>query len=462
MNNSITDSISKLSKIHHNIFSMNSLERINHLNYIKEQLKIIDLEISILPKKEKDNIDINYLNNSIPVFMLAYYGVSVKDLIHKHIEIYKKSFSNIINEINLKYSCKKPYKKSYKKILFYSGRLSNYSSVYRSTYEIIKHLCSVGDFYVDICTHKNIPNEIRDSFCNCKNILQIEEKIEKNIEKVGAGRYDVIIYPDLHMDSTNSCISLFRLAPYQITTFGHSETSGTADFFITSNQYEIEPEKNYIEKAVLFNSLALKYSKINTEHSNQLPRSYFQIPKNCTLYYCNSSCFKYGKEMFDIFKEIINKDKNAIIVLTKLGIPQWDVVFFEFFDQYLSREEKNKIRIIQRLNFNENLNLINLCDVFLESYPFGNMNSTLECFAVGCPVVSMPTTKINNRFTYAYYKKMNLEDKYCVFSINDYIDKAINVANSKIDRNEIKEKSSVLFDEEESVLEWEKFIRNLN
>jgi protein O-GlcNAc transferase len=462
--NSISNNLYSLTQIPHVIFTMDRNERIAYLSKIREYLFNSKKLIKQATQFEKDNVDLNILDHPMSVFMMAYYGVSVKELISEYVSIYKMVFADFINKTNMKYCCKNPYNKPYKKILFCSGRLSNYSSVFRSTYEIINHLSKVSDFHVDVMTKFPIPDDIRAGYSNCKNLYELK-LIRHNIDIIASNRYDIIVYPDMNMDEVTSCIGLFRLAPIQITTFGHSETSGLADYFVTSKQYEVDAANNYTEKVAQFDSLALKYKRIDIQDQikNFTNRCYFQIPQNCNLYYCNSSCFKFGKEMFNIFKGILDEDKNAIIALTKLGMNYWDLTFFDFLDKYLPLEYKNRIRFLPRLNYWENINLLYLSDVFIESYPFGNMNSSLECFATGLPVVSMPTTKINGRFTHAYYKKMDLEKQYCVSNETDYINKAVEIATNKNKqkKEELMAKSSILFEEEESVIEWENFLRKL-
>lgn len=454
-----------LTKIPHNIFTMNYEERISHLNKIRQCVKEIKKQMDQLPRSEKDLTDLNLLNFPMPVFMMAYYGFSIKDILEDVVSLYRDVFSSYIKQVDAKFSCKDPYKKPYKKILFCSGRLLSNSSVYKSTYGIIDHLAKVPDFHVDVMTKFPLAEDVGKSYSNCKNILRIGS-IQNNIDIIGGGRYDVVIYPDMNMDESTSCIGMFRLAPFQVTTFGHSETSGLADYFVTSKSYEISTvDNNYTEKVVSFDSLALKYRKINLNDYAQefKTRQYFQIPEKSNVYCCNSSCFKMGREMFEIFKGILDNDKSAVIVLTKLNIPSWDALFFNSLDQELPLEYQNRIRFLSRLNFVENLNLLYLSDVFIESYPFGNMNSTLECFAVGLPVVSMPTTKINGRFTYGYYQKIGLDREYCVSNIKDYISKAVEIATKKdkSKREELIEKSKILFEEEKSVKDWEDFLRNL-
>ena len=448
-----------IHKINHCVFAMNFEERIDYLYKIKKYLD--DCKDYVINKKN-NNVDMNFLNYNIPVFMFAYYGINVKDIIFDISNLYKIIFEKKINEINSQYLCSKKYNKTYKKILFCSGRLSSKSSVYNSTINIIKHLSSRKNFHVDILTKKINYSPIKESYKDCKNVYEKENGISC-LDLIGGGRYDVIIYPDMNMVNFNSCLGLFRLAPVQINTFGHSETSGSADYFISSKFYEHEnSQDNYSEKLINFNSLALDYPKI-IEFENNLSRKYFQIPNDYNIYYCNSSFFKFGKEFFYIIDQILKKDNKSMIILTKLNFPQWDVNFFHYLEQNVSKENINRIKFLNRLNPVENYNMMKISNVYLESYPFGNMNSTLECFNVGLPVVSLPTLKINNRFTYGFYKKIELEKEYCFNKIDDYINKSIEIANSKDEnkRKELKEKSSFLFENKDSSIEWENFLLSI-
>lgn len=462
--NQISNLIEPLHKIPHNMCDLDFNERKNYLKKIEDYVKNIEQLILDVPPKEKQKTDLNILNFGIPVFQLAYYGFSVKNIIEDYVSIYKNSFEHYINSINRTYKAESFYNKSYKKILFFSTRLCTNSSVYKSTRGFIDKLSRVTDFHIDLMTLLPIEDSTKNCFENCKNVFQIEN-IKKNIEKIGSGRYDMIIYPDMNMDPRSSCIGMFRLAPVQITTFGHSETSGIADYFLTSKYYEIEPENNYTEKAICFDSLCLDYETIKLENfiSHFKSRQHFQIHKDSNVYFCNSSFFKFGKEMFDIFRKILDKDKKAVIILTKMNNSEVDYVFYIAMEKYLGLEYTNRIKFFSRLNILENMNLLYLSDVFIESYPFGNMNSTLECFAAGLPVITMPTNKINGRFTYGYYKKMGLDKEYCANNVEEYVEKAVSVACSKdkSKRQELLEKSKILFEEEKSSKDWENFIREV-
>lgn len=437
-------------------------ERKQHLEKIEEYTSRTKNIVENFSREEKKKINLNILNFGLPVFGLAYYGISVKCILENFVSIYKDIFDHYINHINNK--CKKYYNKDYKKILFVSSRLCNgKNSVFNTVGGVLSYLSNVPDFHVDVMTCYPIDKNIGNSLDKCKKIIKINS-IEKNIEHILSEQYDAIIYPDMNMDVRTSCIGMFRLAPVQINTFAHSESSGMADYFITSKYYEIDSKNNYTETPIEFDSLSLIYKNIEIKDfiDKFRTRQHFQLHKDNNIYYCNSSLFKMGKEMFDIFRKILDKDKKAIIVLTKLNL-DFDYFFYVTMEKYLGLDYANRVRFLPRLSNIENMNLLYISDVFIESYPFGNMNSTFECFAAGLPVISMPTTKINGRFTYGYYKKMGLEKEYCAKDVDDYVDKAVSVANikDKSKKQEILEKSKIIFEEKKSGEDWENFIRKV-
>ena len=105
-----------------------------------------------------------------------------------------------------------------------------------------------------------------------------------------------------------------------------------------------------------------------------------------------------------------------------------------------------------------------ISDVSLDPYPFGGCNSTLEAFEFDIPVVSYPTEFINGRFTYGFYKKMDIDD--CIVnSTDDYIKLAIKLGDDKEYNNSIRvkinENKDKLFEDRESINEWNKVLEEL-
>ena len=265
------------------------IHRFNHLNYdlneeqrnvkfqkLHNRVKEIKDIISALPREEKDSTDIRILNTQLPLFPWAYYGLNIKEVAQDIVAIYRDIFETFINSINNYFGtvapCRGPYKNGepYVKVLFVSERLNRFSSVLRDRGGIIKKLSENKDFVIDVMTNLPINDNIKPLFNNVNMVIPFTENIEKNIRTVGNGRYDIIVYPDLHMDGRTSFMSLCRLAKIQINTFGHSDTSGSADYFISSELYETNnSQDNYTEKLIKLKSLNTYYSKTLTQEQRK-------------------------------------------------------------------------------------------------------------------------------------------------------------------------------------------------
>ena len=110
------------------------------------------------------------------------------------------------------------------------------------------------------------------------------------------------------------------------------------------------------------------------------------------------------------------------------------------------------------------LGYIEHSDIILDSFPFGGCNSSLECFYLNKPIITLPSQSINGRFTYGFYKKMNIMD--CIAtSPEHYVELAIHYGTNVEQRNElskqIQENKHCLFNDSESREEWQSLIQNL-
>jgi predicted O-linked N-acetylglucosamine transferase (SPINDLY family) len=442
--------------------------RLKKLSELTEKFKIAYETAKFLTDEQKKKIDTNLLNKHIPVFFLSYFGEDVTEQIMYIVGTYKELFSLFIKEINDKANVNKEesMKKPIKKVLFISDRLSSLSSVLKDRALVIIKMTDEKDkFIVDIMTKTSEDSIGKQILAKCNKVHRFSGDTRKDINTIIDEHYDIIIYADCHMSDQASTISLFRLAPFQFSTWGHSETTGTCDGYFCNYQYETEDVKkwshHYLEpKLFIQKSLGTIYNPpLSAEVKKHfMQRDYFSLPKGKKIYLCTSSLFKMGSEMFDIFKGILQKDQNGIIVITKMN-SDLDRDFYKDMENYLGDEYTHRIRMIERQNILRVNNLAYISDVYLESYPFGNMNSSMEAFSVGLPVISWSTNKMNSRYTRGFYEKMGLQNSgLIVNSIEEFIDSAVKTANDENFKNllrlKIQLRSELLFNDDSTYTEW--------
>ena len=424
---------------------------------------------------------------------LNYYSPKLAE---KVLQTQKQHSSNTPN-LDCKIICKKKYK-----ICFISDSLSTDTSVLRDRISIIGKLDrSQYDVYIaSFNPIENIRGIIATTFMNkfkdkyiylgfTGQNTPIDRKMDRKMDRTSIlsnarnildkYEFDFIVYPDLGMKLLPTLLAYSRLAMKQITTWGHSETSGidTIDYYVSSIWFELpllESQKHYSEKLILFQSLGTYYispNKLFIENNpnfkgNQLVQGkHFKTKEelgfklNDNIYCCLQTFYKINEEFEQCISRILELDPNAIILLSNS---------FPYCKSHLARIKKvmgNSESKLQRLRWYPSLekpdflNLVHISDVCLDPFPFGGCNTSYDAFDYNIPVITLPSEFLHGRFTWGLYKKMGLDNCECIVAtMEEYsriaTDIAINAKlRHKINRN-IEMRKHLIFQEQGSVDEW--------
>lgn len=289
---------------------------------------------------------------------------------------------------------------------------------------------------------------------------------------------DIIIYPDLGMKLLPTLLAYSRIAKQQITTWGHSETSGidTIDYYISSSIFEdsLNAQSHYTEKLILFKSLGTYYfspHKIFIQNNPSLQQSYIMktreqlgLPASMHLYCCLQTFYKMSCEFEIALAKILQLDRDAIILLSN-GYP--------YCKSHLARlrnvigvDNIARIMWLPGLEKPDFLNVVSVCDVCLDPFPFGGCNTTFEAFDYNVPVVTKPSEFLHGRFTLGLYRQMNMADCECIAtSAEEYAQFATRIAmNARLKhklQRAIEAGKSSIFQEKASVDEWNEFLATL-
>jgi predicted O-linked N-acetylglucosamine transferase (SPINDLY family) len=107
-------------------------------------------------------------------------------------------------------------------------------------------------------------------------------------------------------------------------------------------------------------------------------------------------------------------------------------------------------------------------DVILDPFPFGGLISTYEILCCGRPLITFSGNKLYGRFTSGLYRKMNIdmaETHLIADSMNDYVNKAIKLANNNeiLDKIEINiiEKYPLIIHDKNTIDDWCVFLKTI-
>ena len=372
------------------------------------------------------------------------------------------------------------------KVGFISDLLVTFHSVSKDRLGIIKHLCDDPEFDVKIMTHKRdicpFYTTIMDNHIQETIIYLDENDLSKNRRQIADQNFDIIVYPEIGMCIKTKWLAFSRLAPVQINTWGHSDTSGipNIDYFVSSKFFNSKKDQShYSEKLVLFDSLGTYYYDIFSLFPNEIGFEKFKMSliKNKLrekvvkatgigspiIYGCIQIFIKIHPSFIQILNNILEQDKNAVIVLLSSEKEKKEnVIFTKYINEKI--KEINRVYFIHHAPFLEYAENIKNSDILLDYFPFGGFNSTIETFLLGKVCITRPGKRISGRFTEGLYKKMGITEFICN-SEKEYVTKAIKYANDDVERKKyerlILDNNYKIIEEKESVNEWKSLLKKL-
>ena len=279
---------------------------------------------------------------------------------------------------------------------------------------------------------------------------------------------DILLYPEIGMDPMTVKLASLRLAPVQVGSWGHPETTGlpTIDYYLSANLLEpANSEKNYTEKLIRLPNLGCFYKKAPVDPI-PIDLEKFKIDANQPLLICPGAPFKYQPQHDHIFVEIAKR----------LGRCQF--IFFTYQNKKLTDLFKERLT----LNFIElglNINdyckfmpwqpkpsfygLMNHANVFLDTIGFSGFNTAMQGVECGVPIVTREGKFMRGRLASGILKRIGLHELIAQ-NEDDYINLAVKLASNneynQFVRNKIKENRHVLYGDLESVKGLEQFLEN--
>ena len=455
----INDSESNKYKIIKNLAYPNFFEDQKTIDQLRN-----DLEKSLDDLKNKKEIKLNLDKELIdpPIFNLSYDQYENKDLNEKIVDLFRK----IYPELNQSFLHSKKNKKI--KIGFFSEFFYNHtiSKLFKGIiFNLDRAKFDIFVFHSEKTKKDSWHDEFLFSEINIKiKNITLPKNLNDKIDLINQQNLDIVFYPDIGMSTEFYFLSFIRFAKIQITSWGHPITTGNSsiDYFLSSKLIEKDDsQKYYSEKLILTNSLPMFFyePKISKNLSdNDL------VKKN--LYFCSQSLIKIHPHFDIILKKILQKDKKAKIFFIK----DKNQILYKKLSNRLKKNLKSDFKNINFLEPMSNDEYINFCgkaSVLLDTLYFGAGNSFHESMIYGTPTVSLPSNSLKSRIVLGAYKQMKITNPPIVNNIDDYVDKAVDLAN--LDENNMLElkryyaenAKKYLFENKSFLKEFENILLNI-
>ena len=243
-------------------------------------------------------------------------------------------------------------------------------------------------------------------------VVALTGKLPQWQAQVAALEPDVFFYPDIGMSPATYFLAYARLAPVQVVSYGHPDTTGidTLDYFLGGDPplEATGAEAHYSERLIRCPRLPFCY-QIFTVPKNIPSRAELGLPETGTLYGCPQSLFKLHPDFDAVLAEIAAGDPKGHIVLIDGQVKAWN-------DRLRQRWLKTspilneRVRFVPRCSLDKFMALLAHFDVVLDPIHFGSGNTLYESMAYGKPIVTWPGRFARGRFVAAAYQQMGLTD----------------------------------------------------
>jgi len=448
---------------------------LNKGEFYNDFIKIFNF--NSLPLLE-ENLD-NLLDNpdkipkfSIPIYFNQFYMLSFRDnnnlMFRQKVSKLNRLLFPSINFIgsNVEENRKNFNQKKIKKVGFISTNFRLHS-VGRDRIGIIRNM-NRDLFDIVIFHFEEYPNDLYFNLLKSSGLKNIILKGDFNvwIKIIENENLDILVYADIGMQEETYLLSHTRLAPVQLTTYGHSESSGidTIDYYLSSELYELpNSEEHYSEKLILQKSLGTFYYDSYYDFILKSKDLTYTLNLDTDKIYLTNLQYLHKSSDYDfiLYQKILYDIPNVYIVFVNgTGEQIYELLLKQKLSNYLDR-----IIILPKLATSNYYELIKKSYLILDTYPHGGCNSTLESFYYNKIVITYPSKFLRGRFTQGFYKKMGMKDECVVDSISKYIEKVKFLIDNPEEKKRIEElinsNKHKLYNDLESIYEWNNILYNI-
>ncbi len=262
-------------------------------------------------------------------------------------------------------------------------------------------------------------------------------------ELIQKDKLHVLIFPEFGMDPMTVKLGCLRLAPIQMTSWGHPDTSGlpTIDYYLSSELMEPDnAQEHYTEKLVKLPNLSIYYTSLAIQ-PQVINKEEIGIKNDEIMFWCCQSLFKYLPQHDDVFPRIASYLSNCKFVFIQYNKGEYVT---KAFQQRLSRafEEyglnyQDYCIFLPFMDTSRFAGMAAIADVFLDSIGWSGCNSTLEALAHNIPVVTLPGDLMRGRHSMAILKMMGIEETIAATK-DEYVKLAVRLGQDAEYRQRIK------------------------
>jgi protein O-GlcNAc transferase len=280
---------------------------------------------------------------------------------------------------------------------------------------------------------------------------------------------EVLLYPGVGLDPMTLKLASLRLAPVQVNTWGHADTSGlpTLDYYVSADCFEpAAAQDHYSERLILLPHLGNRLQPLLLTGGDP-DFAALNIDLDRPILVCPGTPFKYQPAHDHVFPEIARRVPNAqLVFFLGSGAALANVLQARITKEFAAAglQVAEHVRFIRWLNFQEFHSLLRRADVMLDTIGFSGYNTAVQAMECGLPLVTREGRFLRGRLASAVLRRMDLQE-LIVPNKAGYVDLVARLVTDRDYRahirNQIQQRRSVLFDDRAAMGPFQDFLASV-
>ena len=280
---------------------------------------------------------------------------------------------------------------------------------------------------------------------------------------------EILIHPAVGLDTMALKLASLRLAPVQINSWGHPDTSGlpTLDYYVSAECFEPAAAQDYYsERLILLPHLGNRVQPLNFTNGDP-DFAKLNIDLERPILVCPGTPYKYQPNYDHVFTDIARRIPDAqLIFFMRPGEALCDVFQARIVKEFEADglEVQDHVRFLPWLAFPDFHALLRRADVMLDTIGFSGYNTAVQAMECGLPLVTREGRFLRGRLASGVLRHMDLQEMIAP-SEADYVNLVVKLVTDRDYRthirHEIEQRRPRLFDDRSAMGPFQEFLASV-
>ncbi|MDB2411900.1 hypothetical protein N9W31_00445 [Litoricolaceae bacterium] len=256
-------------------------------------------------------------------------------------------------------------------------------------------------------------------------IISIRDKSDTDVlAEIKRLKIDLLVNLNGYFGNGRNELFFGRAAPIQVSYLGYPGTLGhpNIDYLIADSVTIPDENLHYFTERIYRLPSCYQPNDDKRPKARPATREKYGLPEGLFIFCCLNNSYKLTRDTFEAWATILQKSVNTSLLL----LADNDDAKRNIIEAAEAFNVGDRICFIERLPTLDYVDLLSLCDLFLDTSPYNAHTTASDALWAGTPILTMPGETFPSRVAHSLILRAGLDaELYVASSRQDYITKAL-------------------------------------